>query len=81
MTIILRRILASSTFAITGTLGGLAQKLQNIIDNNKEEDFTEAEFQDNIENYDEIKEEWVDDEESEDDEDLAKKEYYSPEEI
>ena len=48
---------------------------------NKEEDLTEVEFQDNIENYDEIKEEWVDDEESEDDEDLAKKEYYSPEEI
>ena len=81
MTLILRRLLASSTFAITGTLGGLAQKLQNIIDNNKEEDFTEAEFQDNIENYDEIKEEWVDDEESEDNEDLAKKEYYSLEEI
>lgn len=81
MTLILRRLLASSTFAITGTLGGLAQKLQNIIDNNKEEDLTEVEFQDNIENYDEIKEEWVDDEESEDDEDLAKKEYYSPEEI
>lgn len=81
MTLILRRLLASSTFAITGTLGGLAQKLQNIIDNNKEEDLTEVEFQDNIENYDEIKEEWIDDEESENDEDLAKKEYYSPEEI
>lgn len=81
MTLILRRLLASSTFAITGTLGGLAQKLQNIIDNSKEEDLTEANFQENIENYDEIKEEWIDDEESTDDEDLTKKESYTSEEI
>ena len=34
MTLILRRLLASSTFAISGTLHGLAQKLQNMINNN-----------------------------------------------
>ena len=81
MTLILRRLLASSTFAITGTLGGLAQKLQNIIDNNKEEDLTEAEFQDNIENYDEIKEEWIDDEETDFDNESLQKEYYTSDEI
>ncbi len=82
MTLIVRRLLASSTFAISGTLGGLAQKLQNIIDNNKTcinpED---VEIQNDIENYDEIKEEWVDDEEDDRDEDLAQKEYYADEEI
>lgn len=82
MTLIVRRLLASSTFAISGTLGGLAQKLQNIIDNNKTcinpEDI---EIQNDIENYDEIKEEWVDDEEEDRDKDLAQKEYYTDEEI
>lgn len=81
MTLILRRLLASSTFAITGTLGGLAEKLQNLIDNNKIEDFTEAEMQNNIENFDEIKEEWIDDEEADCDTDSIQKEYYTPEEI
>lgn len=81
MTLILRRLLASSTFAITGTLGGLAKKLQNLIDNNKIEDFTEAEMQNNIENFDEIKEEWIDDEEADCDTDSIQKEYYTPEEI
>lgn len=81
MTLILRRLLASSTFAITGTLGGLAEKLQNLINNNKIEDFTETEIQNNIENFDEIKEEWIDDEEADCDTDSIQKKYYTPEEI
>lgn len=80
MTLIVRRLLASSTFAISGTLGGLAQKLQNIIDNNHAEKNIEEELQDNLENYDELKEEWT--EEDEDDaEDNKEKESYSPEEL
>ena len=82
MTLIVRRLLASSTFAISGTLGGLAQKLQNIIDNNHPEiDKEEQELQDNLENFDELKEEWVDDEEEDSEETAEEKEYYSPEEI
>lgn len=81
MTLILRRLLASSTFAITGTLGGLAEKLQNLIDNNKAEDSTETELQGNIENYDEIKEEWIDDEETDFDNESSQKEYYTPDEV
>lgn len=81
MTLILRRLLASSTFAIKGTLGGLAQKLQNIIDDNKKEDITEQEFQNNIENYDEIKDEWFEDEENEKETDQISKEQYSSEDI
>lgn len=77
MTLILRRLLASSTFAIKGTLSGLAQKLQNIIDDNKKEDTTEKEFQDNIENYDEIKDEWFEDEEESEKEQTSKEQYSS----
>lgn len=81
MTLILRRLLASSTFAISGTLHGLANKLQNMIDNNKILNEEDQELQENLENYDEIKDEWVDDEESEELEEEIEKEFYTPEEI
>ena len=80
MTLILRRLLASSTFAISGTLHGLANKLQNMIDNNRVLNEEEQDLQDNLENFDEIKDEWVDDEEPEDIEE-CEKEFYTPEEI
>jgi ERCC4-related helicase len=80
MTLILRRLLASSTFAISGTLHGLANKLQSMIDNNAALDEETQELYDNIENFDEIKDEWVDDnDESEEAEE--KKDYYTTEEI
>lgn len=81
MTLILRRLLASSTFAISGTLHGLANKLQDMIDNNKVSYEEEQELQDNLENYDEIKEEWFDDEETDEDEEIEKREFFTPEEI
>lgn len=82
MTLILRRLLASSTFAISGTLGGLAQKLQNIIDDNKiESEQLELDLQSNIEDYDSIKDEWIDDEEDEDEEEGKEKQFYTPTEI
>lgn len=61
MTLILRRLLASSTFAISATLEGLAQKLENTISDSNPTDI-EAEIADNYENYDELKEEWEDNE-------------------
>ena len=82
MTLILRRLLASSTFAISGTLGGLAQKLQNIIDNNKiESEQLELDLQSNIEDYDSIKDEWIDDEEDDDEVEGKEKQFYTPVEI
>lgn len=82
MTLIVRRLLASSTFAISGTLGCLAQKLQNIIDNDKQLTNPEEELQNNLENYNELKDEWIDNEETdEDDENIEEREYFSPEEI
>ncbi len=63
MTLILRKLLASSTYAISATLGGLAKKLQNIIDkNNQAEEIYEEELENNYESYSETKEDWLDDE-------------------
>jgi len=64
MTLILRKLLASSTYAISGTLEALYKKLDTVIDNNENQD---SDFEDNIsdnyEEYDELKDEWDEDEE------------------
>lgn len=66
MTLILRKLLASSTYAISGTLEALANKLETIIatQNITVDDVT---VQENFETYDELKDEWDDDEETTDD--------------
>ncbi len=66
MTLILRKLLASSTYAISGTLQGLADKLEATIEKqnlnalNIDDLFTE-----NYETFEEDKDEWLDDEEIE----------------
>ncbi|MDR9778496.1 DEAD/DEAH box helicase, partial [Rhizobium hidalgonense] len=62
MTLILRRLLASSTYAISGTLAGLAKKLEGIVD---EHTYTEddidhnlLELVDNFETFDELADEY-----------------------
>lgn len=65
MTLILRRLLASSTFAISGTLDGLAQKLQGAADKVAPVDTPPADLADNFEGVEEIIDEW--DEEGADD--------------
>ena len=66
MTLILRKLLASSTYAISGTLQGLADKLEKTITKqetslqNVDEVFTE-----HYETYEEQQDEWIDDEEEE----------------
>ncbi|TXH78877.1 MAG: DEAD/DEAH box helicase [Thiothrix sp.] len=74
MTLILRRLLASSTYAISGTLAGLAVKLENIIEQHQEQNRFDAELglsllevQDNFETYDELNDEWEGDEEPKED--------------
>ncbi|HUN03857.1 MAG TPA: SNF2-related protein, partial [Niabella sp.] len=64
MTLILRRLLASSTFAISGTLEGLVQKLESIITSNANID-TEEIIAENFETFDELKDEWLEDGEEE----------------
>jgi ERCC4-related helicase len=60
MTLILRRLLASSTFAISGTLEALGNKLNAIILKNLE-GVTEEAIAENFETYDELKDEWQED--------------------
>lgn len=64
MTLILRRLLASSTFAISCTLEGLANKLENIV-KESETDNSEEVFAPDFETYDELKDEWEDEEDEE----------------
>lgn len=80
MTLILRKLLASSTYAITATLQGLADKLEATI---KRQEGTQVNvdevFVQNYEAYDEHQDEWIDD----DEEDSTPKDerIYTPEEI
>lgn len=61
MTLILRKLLASSSYAIHGTLSSLVDRLEGLIsDNNLENSVAE-----DYEEFDEIKEEWPDEEEPE----------------
>lgn len=68
MTLILRRLLASSTFAISSTLEGLGKKLENIISQNKSVN-TEEIIAENFETFDELKDEWSEDDEEEKEDD------------
>jgi len=67
MTLILRKLLASSSFAIASTLDGLAFKLGKILESIQKKQIQEElgipNIEENFDNYDELKDEWVDDEE------------------
>ena len=56
MTLILRKLLASSTFAIQGTLEGLTKRLESILE--KQEVALEDDISENFELYEEVKDEW-----------------------
>jgi SNF2 family DNA or RNA helicase len=64
MTLILRKLLASSTYAIFGTLDALVQRLDKII-NNHELNGTEEDIATDFEVYEEIADEWENEEEDE----------------
>lgn len=78
MTLILRKLLASSTYAIHGTLDALVKKLDAILTKHQ---FDETEtIALDFENYDEVEDEWIDEEE-EDDEEFEDVESFTREEI
>ncbi len=82
MTLILRRLLASSTFAISGTLEGLANKLDCIVEEQKSVETPQENIAENFETFDEIKDEWIDDEEGDEGNGEEKpKKVYSPAEV
>ena len=60
MTLILRKLLASSTFAIAGTLDALAQRLRQA---GSKQEHVEQAIEDDFEYYDEIADEWKESEE------------------
>jgi superfamily II DNA/RNA helicase len=62
ITLILRKLLASSTYAIHGTLDSLVKRLENII-SNQESIEVNNELAIDFETFDEIQEEWESDEE------------------
>jgi superfamily II DNA/RNA helicase len=79
MTLILRKLLASSSFAIASTLNNLVHKLGFVIEETKKKIETipqvldAAEIAQNFEGFENISEEWIDDEEVDEDEDVTKK--------
>ena len=65
MTLILRKLLASSTYAISGTLNGLALKLENAAKQAEAVDSPPDGLAENLEEFDEIADEWELDEREE----------------
>jgi ERCC4-related helicase len=76
MTMILRKLLASSTYAISGTLEALSVRLDNIIKSNNEPEMLGNKLEDDYENYNELEDEW-----DEDDEDIKESYSFTAEQI
>lgn len=68
MTLVLRKLLASSTFAIAGTLGALADKLQGILERRKDAENALKAVSEDFETYEEMADEWDESEEEEEQE-------------
>ena len=62
MTMVLRKLLASSTFAIANTLTAIAVRLEALIKKSKSTDEVPAELIEDVENFVETAEEWEDEE-------------------
>lgn len=76
MTLILRKLLASSTYAISGTLEALSNKLETIIDGHNQEELFSEKISSEYESYEEEKDEW-----QEDDDENEPVKIYTQEEI
>lgn len=81
MTLILRKVLASSTYAIAGTLNALATKLETVVNKHNAPTIPfEEDVANDFETFDELKDEWIDDEEGEEEEEKEER-IYTPEEL
>ncbi|MFZ1934465.1 MAG: SNF2-related protein [Thermoguttaceae bacterium] len=78
MTLILRKLLASSTYAISDTLSGLAFKLETAAVQAEKVDAPPEQLADNWEEIDELADEWEPDEESNGEPERPK---YTPEQV
>lgn len=79
MTLILRKLLASSSFAIASTLNNLVIKLGYVIEETKKKleteppEFDTTDLAQNFEGLEEMSDEWIDDEEGDEDDEAKKK--------
>ncbi|MFA7253500.1 MAG: SNF2-related protein [Patescibacteria group bacterium] len=86
MTLILRKLLASSSFAIASTLNGLVHKLERLEDEiraeavSQDSDMTLG-LEDNYEAYSDTADEWIDDEEDDGDSDEKEKTKFTTKDI
>jgi superfamily II DNA or RNA helicase len=78
MTLILRKLLASSTYAISGTLDGLALKLETAAKQAEAVDSPPEGLAENLEEFDELADEWEPDEGEDSGED---KPHFSPQQV
>ncbi len=86
MTLVLRKLLASSSFAIASTLNGLVFKLEKLIEKIKKESTVQEEnslsgIEENYEAYTETADEWIDNEEDEGDEDKKEEKKFTTKDI
>lgn len=85
ITLVLHKLLSSSTFAIAGTLQTIIERLENIVKNNTSSDNEDTSLMDNITNdieeIDEYEDEWTDEEDEEFDEEEKEKRTYTAEEL
>lgn len=85
ITLVLHKLLSSSTFAIAGTLQTIIERLENIVKNNTSSDNEDTSLMDNITNdieeIDEYEDEWTDEEDEEFDEKEKEKRTYTAEEL
>ncbi len=68
MTLILRKLLASSTYAIAGTLESLKNKLEAVVDLHDQPSLFEEMLEEEYETFDEQKDEWNEEEETDEEE-------------
>src|ERR1700678_3528742 len=81
MTLILRRLLASSTFAIAGTLKGLADKLEKAADAQKPVVEPPQEVAETFESFEELEDEWEEEEDENETDKKADPRVLSPEQL
>src|SRR5438309_2141814 len=81
MTLILRRLLASSTFAIAGTLEGLANKLEKAAKAQKPVAEPPPEVAETFESFEELEDEWEEEEDEEDPDKKSDERELTPEQV
>lgn len=77
MTLILRKLLSSSTYAISATFNGLAQKLEGILEEQENLYNIENNLSEDFETFDELKDEWA----NLDEDELEEQEIYTEKEL